>query len=109
MPQAGAAIEHVRRLRLERDVNGVALAQRYNLDGRDDLWIRDGARWVLAPDRLPAIDERTACIVLADFNRRVEADWRRPGIGRGEVVVAKRVDIDAVVAAWHELRRADPA
>ena len=30
-------------------------------------------------------------------------------LGRGEVVVAKRVDVDAVVAAWHELRRTDRA
>ena len=41
--------------------------------------------------------------VLTDFNRRVEADWRRPGIGRGEVVVARRVDVDALVAQWHDL------
>lgn len=46
--------------------------------------------------------------VLVDFNARVEADWRRPGMGRGEVVVAKRVDIDSVVAAWHRMRT-DPA
>ena len=42
--------------------------------------------------------------MLADFNQRVEADWRRPGMGRGEMVVARRVDVDAVVAAWHDLR-----
>lgn len=42
--------------------------------------------------------------VLVDFNRRVEADWRRPRVGRGEAVVARRVDVEALVESWRELR-----
>jgi hypothetical protein len=62
------------------------------------------------PESLRDLPSETAVReVLVDFNQRVEADWRRPGMGRGEVVVARRVDIDAVVAAWHELRSAGPA
>ena len=45
-------------------------------------------------------DESAVRRVLEDFNTRVEADWRRPGIGKGTPVVARRVDVDAVVAAW---------
>jgi hypothetical protein len=43
--------------------------------------------------------------VLTDFNDRVAADWRRPGVGKGSPVVARRVDVEALVTRWHELRR----
>lgn len=49
-------------------------------------------------------DEEAVRTVLADFNARVEADWRRPGVGRGSPVVARRVDIDAMVIGWRRLR-----
>ena len=43
--------------------------------------------------------------VLVDFNARVEADWRRPEVGRGSPVVARRIDVDELVAQWHQQRR----
>ena len=45
-------------------------------------------------------DESAVRRVLEDFNARVEADWRRPGVGKGTPVVARRVDVDALVADW---------
>lgn len=51
-------------------------------------------------------DESSVRSVLLDFNARVEADWRRPGVGRGSPVVARRVDVEALVGAWRDLRRA---
>ena len=49
-------------------------------------------------------DEAAVRSVLEDFNQRVEADWRRPGIGKGTPVVAHRVDVEALVAQWTEAR-----
>lgn len=51
-------------------------------------------------------DESAVRAVLLDFNARVEADWRRPGVGRGSPVVARRVDVEEMVRAWREIRRA---
>ena len=45
-------------------------------------------------------DEAAVRRVLDDFNARVEADWRRPGIGKGTPIVARRVDVEALVAEW---------
>ena len=45
-------------------------------------------------------DESAVRRVLEDFNARVEADWRRPGIGKGTPIVARRVDVEALVAEW---------
>ena len=45
-------------------------------------------------------DESAVRRVLDDFNARVEADWRRPGIGKGTPIVARRVDVEALVAEW---------
>ena len=45
-------------------------------------------------------DEAAVRRVLDDFNARVEADWRRPGTGKGTPIVAKRVDMEALVAEW---------
>ena len=45
-------------------------------------------------------DEAAVRRVLEDFNARVEADWRRPGIGKGTPIVARRVDVEALVAEW---------
>jgi hypothetical protein len=42
--------------------------------------------------------------VLVDFNTRVEADWRRPGVGRGSPVVARRVDVETLVEQWRAQR-----
>ena len=50
-------------------------------------------------------DEAAVRRVLEDFNARVEADWRRPGIGKGTPLVARRVDVDALVAEWKALRQ----
>jgi hypothetical protein len=52
---------------------------------------------------LPSEDAVRA--VLVDFNARVEADWRRPGIGKGSPIVARRVDVDQMIAAWRDLPR----
>lgn len=43
--------------------------------------------------------------VLEDFNARVAADWRRPQIGRGTPVVARKVDVDAMVERWKAMKR----
>jgi hypothetical protein len=43
--------------------------------------------------------------VLDDFNERVKADWMRPRVGPSSPIVARKVDVDAVVEQWHELRR----
>jgi len=53
------------------------------------------------PDSLRDLpDEAAVRTVLEDFNRRVEDDWRRPGLGKGTPVVARRVDVEALVAQW---------
>jgi hypothetical protein len=49
--------------------------------------------------------EEAVRAVLADFNARVEADWRQPGIGKGAPVVARRVDVEEMVLAWASLKR----
>ena len=49
-------------------------------------------------------DEDAVRRVLTDFNERVAADWRRPGIGKGTPVVAHKVDVDALVEQWARLR-----
>lgn len=57
------------------------------------------------PDSLADLPSEDAVrAVLVDFNARVEADWRRPGVGRGNPVVARRVDVEAMVEAWRALR-----
>jgi len=43
--------------------------------------------------------------VLEDFNERVKADWMRPRTGPTSPIVARRVDVEALVAQWHDLRR----
>jgi hypothetical protein len=52
-------------------------------------------------------DEDAVRAVLEDFNARVEADWRRPGLGTGTPVVARRVDVEALVADWRTTRATD--
>ena len=49
--------------------------------------------------------EEAVRAVLEDFNDRVKADWRRPRTGPSSPIVARTVDVDALVAQWHELRR----
>jgi hypothetical protein len=49
-------------------------------------------------------DEDAVRRVLEDFNARVEADWRRPGLGKGTPIVARRVDVEALVTAWRDQR-----
>jgi hypothetical protein len=41
---------------------------------------------------------------LEDFNRRVAEDWRRPGTGRGAPIIARPIDVEAMVQAWSDLR-----
>ena len=89
--------------------------------GDPDWWIKDLVeREQISPDLtvslrreadsfpesllvLPTEDAVRA--VLEDFNDRVKADWRRPRTGPSSPVVARRVDVDAVVEQWHQLRR----
>jgi hypothetical protein len=52
--------------------------------------------------------------VLADFNDRVEAEWRRPVIGSGFPMQAYQVDVEALVERWQAARdaaswRSEPA
>ena len=49
-------------------------------------------------------DEAAVRAVLEDFNARVEADWRRPGVGKGTPVVARKVDVESLAAQWATLR-----
>lgn len=51
-------------------------------------------------------DEDSVRAVLEDFNVRVRADWRRPGVGRGLPVIARPVDVEDMVARWRALRAA---
>ncbi len=46
--------------------------------------------------------------VLMDFNARVEADWRRPTVGRGDPVVARRIDVEVMVEAWRDVWATPP-
>lgn len=43
--------------------------------------------------------------VLEDFNERVKIDWMRPRTGPSSPIVARMVDVDALVEQWRELRR----
>ena len=49
--------------------------------------------------------EEAVRAVLDDFNERVKADWMRPRVGPSSPIVARKVDVDAVVEQWRELRR----
>jgi hypothetical protein len=42
--------------------------------------------------------------VLEDFNARVAEDWKRPQLGRGSPIVARKVDVEAMVVRWMDLR-----
>ena len=42
--------------------------------------------------------------VLEDFNARVAEDWKRPELGRGSPIVARKVDVETTVVRWKELR-----
>ena len=49
--------------------------------------------------------EEAVRAVLDDFNERVKADWMKPRIGPSSPVVARKVDVEALVLEWNELRR----
>ena len=49
--------------------------------------------------------EQAVRAVLEDFNARVTADWRRPQVGKGSPVVARKVDVDAMVEHWKAMKR----
>jgi hypothetical protein len=49
--------------------------------------------------------EEAVRTVLEDFNERVKVDWMRPRVGPSSPVVARRVDVDAIVEQWRALRR----
>lgn len=56
------------------------------------------------PDSLADLRSEDAVrAVLEDFNERVAADWRRPGIGKGSPVVARKVDVEELVSQWRRL------
>ncbi|WP_088316886.1 DUF1992 domain-containing protein [Kineosporia sp. R_H_3] len=42
--------------------------------------------------------------VLADYNRRVVEEWRRPAVGPTVPVAARQVDVEAMVGRWQALR-----
>jgi hypothetical protein len=57
------------------------------------------------PESLAGLaSEESVRQVLDEFNARVRADWRRPGVGKGSPVIARPVDVDAMVEAWKTLR-----
>lgn len=95
--------------------------------GDPDWWVKDLiAREQISLDGVPAAaaialrreaesfpeslldlpNEKAVREVLEDFNARVAEDWKRPELGRGSPIVASKVDVEALVARWHELRRA---
>lgn len=43
--------------------------------------------------------------VLEDYNDRVKADWMRPRVGKTSPIVARRVDVEALVEEWRAVRR----
>lgn len=49
--------------------------------------------------------EQAVRAVLEDFNARVAADWRRPQVGKGSPVVARKVDVDVMVERWKAMKR----
>ncbi|MFC6237396.1 DnaJ family domain-containing protein [Longivirga aurantiaca] len=49
--------------------------------------------------------EQAVRAVLEDFNARVTDDWRRPQVGKGIPVVARKVDVDAMVERWKAMKR----
>lgn len=49
--------------------------------------------------------EEAVRAVLEDFNERVKIDWMRPRTGPSSPIVARKVDVDALVEQWRELRR----
>ena len=103
------------------DLPGAGKPVNLKRGGDPDWWIKDLVeREQISPDLtvslrreadsfpesllvLPTEDAVRA--VLEDFNDRVKADWRRPRTGPSSPVVARRVDVDAVVEQWHQLRR----
>lgn len=93
--------------------------------GDPDWWVKDLiAREKLSLDGLPGataialrreadsfpeslLDLSTEAAVrevLDDFNARVAEDWKRPELGRGSPIVARKVDVDAMVERWKERR-----
>jgi len=93
--------------------------------GDPDWWIKDLiAREQLSIDGLPGTgaialrreadsfpeslidlpNEAAVREVLHDFNARVAEDWKRPELGRGSPIVARKVDVDDMVVRWKELR-----
>lgn len=57
------------------------------------------------PESLLGLHTETSVrAVLEDFNRRVRADRLRPPEGRFPAMLAPTVDVDDIVARWHQLR-----
>lgn len=57
------------------------------------------------PESLFALRSETAVReVLEDYNRRVKADRLRPAVGNLPPVLARTVDVDAMVDAWRAHR-----
>lgn len=103
------------------DLPGAGKPLRMRNSGDPDWWLKQLAeREQISPDLTVSLrreaegfpeslldlpTEEAVRVVLDDFNERVKADWMRPRTGPSSPVVARRVDVDAVVAQWHELRR----
>lgn len=58
------------------------------------------------PESLASFREESAVRhVLEDFNRRVRRDRLAPSLGTASYVIARTVDVEAMVERWRELRR----
>ena len=103
------------------DLPGAGKPLRMRNSGDPDWWLKQLAeREQISPDLTVSLrreadgfpeslldlpTEEAVRAVLEDFNDRVKADWRRPRTGPSSPIVARTVDVDALVAQWHELRR----
>lgn len=85
------------------------LAKRENLDLSGALPGALGLRKEAAgyPDSLVDVaSEKNVRDILQDYNRRVLADRLRPAVGNLPPLLARTVDVDAMVERWRELRAA---
>ena len=103
------------------DLPGAGTPLQMRHSGDPDWWVKQLAeREQISPDQTMSLrreadgfpgsllelpTEAAVRAVLDDFNERVKADWTRPRTGPSSPVVARKVDVDALVEQWRELRR----
>lgn len=103
------------------DLPGAGKPLQMRNSGDPDWWLKQLAeREQISPDMTMSLrreadgfpeslldlpTEEAVRAVLEDFNERVKADWMRPRVGPSSPVVARKVDVDALVEQWRELRR----